>query len=189
MTQRLQVPEHAGRLGVRHNGAGAYSLSATGRYGGGVGPAAGASCARPHRGRRSVILDITVAVAADFRSARNWMTTQDTDTLHYAGTIDGLAGLVADIFMADVADGVTFIPRRRSRMWPRWPSRRWTAWRTGCRWRARPDGITPRSLRRSCARCWRAWLRAGQGCRRVRCGRGRRRFGVPAASPPHPLPA
>ncbi len=70
--------------------------------------------ARRARGRIegdvSVILDITVAVAADFRSARDWMTTQDTDTLHYAGTIDGLAGLVADIFMADVADGVTFIP-------------------------------------------------------------------------------
>ena len=34
----------------------------------------------------------------------------DGDTLHYAGTIDGLAGLVGDIFMADVADGVTIIP-------------------------------------------------------------------------------
>jgi hypothetical protein len=58
----------------------------------------------------AVILDITVAVAADFRSARNAMPWVDGDTLHYAGTIDGLAGLVADIFMADVADGVTFIP-------------------------------------------------------------------------------
>jgi hypothetical protein len=57
-----------------------------------------------------VILDITVSVAADFRSARNSMPTADADTLQYAGTIDGLAGLVADIFMADVADGVTFIP-------------------------------------------------------------------------------
>ena len=70
--------------------------------------------ARRARGRIAddvaVILDITVAVAADFRSARNSMTSLDTDTLHYAGTIDGLAGLVADIFMADVADGVTFIP-------------------------------------------------------------------------------
>ena len=37
------------------------------------------------------------------------MTSLDSDTVHYAGTIDGLAGLVADIFMADVADGVTFI--------------------------------------------------------------------------------
>ena len=40
------------------------------------------------------------------------MPQRDDDTLHYAGTIDGLAGLVADIFIADVADGVTFIPRR-----------------------------------------------------------------------------
>ncbi len=70
--------------------------------------------ARRKRGRIdgdvAVILDITVVVAADFRSARNSMTTQEADTLHYAGTIDGLAGLVADIFMAEVADGVTFIP-------------------------------------------------------------------------------
>ncbi len=70
--------------------------------------------ARRARGRITddvaVILDITVAVAADFRSARNAMPSIDGDTLRYAGTIDGLAGLVADIFMADVADGVTFIP-------------------------------------------------------------------------------
>ena len=70
--------------------------------------------ARRARGRLAddvaVILDITVAVADDYRSARNSMTGLDSETLHYAGTIDGLAGLVADIFMADVADGVTFIP-------------------------------------------------------------------------------
>ena len=70
--------------------------------------------ARRLRGRISddvaVILDITVAVAADFRSARNAMPHLPDDTLKYAGTIDGLAGLVADIFMADVADGVTIIP-------------------------------------------------------------------------------
>lgn len=70
--------------------------------------------ARRARGRITddvaVILDITVAVAADFRSARDAMSGVGDDTLHYAGTIDGLAGLVADIFMADVADGVTFIP-------------------------------------------------------------------------------
>lgn len=69
--------------------------------------------ARRARGRIAddvaVILDITVAVAGDFRSARTSMT-EDTDTLQYAGTIDGLAGLVADIFTAHVADGVTFIP-------------------------------------------------------------------------------
>ena len=70
--------------------------------------------ARRARGRIAddvaVILDIMVAVAADFRSAQNSMATADSHTLRYAGTIDGLAGLVADIFMADVADGVTFIP-------------------------------------------------------------------------------
>ena len=70
--------------------------------------------ARRARGRISddvaVILDITVAVAADFSSARDAMPRLDGDTLHYAGTIEGLAGLVADIFMAEVADGVTFIP-------------------------------------------------------------------------------
>jgi hypothetical protein len=58
----------------------------------------------------AVILDITVSVDSDFRSARNSMTDLDAGTLQYAGTIDGLAGLVTDIFMADVADGVTFIP-------------------------------------------------------------------------------
>jgi hypothetical protein len=70
--------------------------------------------ARRARGRITddvaVILDITVAVAADFRSARDAMPDTDDGTLHYAGTIDGLAGLVADIFMAQVADGVTIIP-------------------------------------------------------------------------------
>lgn len=70
--------------------------------------------ARRARGRITgdvaVILDITVAVAADFRSARDAMPIINDGTLYYAGTIDGLAGLVADIFMADVADGVTFIP-------------------------------------------------------------------------------
>jgi hypothetical protein len=70
--------------------------------------------ARRARGRLgddvAVILDVTVSVAADFRSARNSLPGPGTDTLQYAGTIDGLAGLVADIFMAEVADGVTFIP-------------------------------------------------------------------------------
>jgi hypothetical protein len=70
--------------------------------------------ARRVRGRITddvaVILDITVAIAADYRSARHAMPRIDGDTLHYAGTIDGLAGLVGDIFMADVADGVTIIP-------------------------------------------------------------------------------
>jgi len=57
----------------------------------------------------AVILDITVAVAGDFRSARSVLGLAD-HTVHYAGTVDGLAGLVSDIAGADVADGVTLIP-------------------------------------------------------------------------------
>jgi urease gamma subunit len=56
----------------------------------------------------AVILDITVAVAGDFRSARSALGRAD-HTVHYAGTVDGLAGLISDIARADVADGVTLI--------------------------------------------------------------------------------
>jgi urease gamma subunit len=56
----------------------------------------------------AVILDITVAVADDFRSARSVLGSAE-DTVHYAGTVDGLAGLISDIAGADVADGVTLI--------------------------------------------------------------------------------
>jgi len=56
----------------------------------------------------AVILDVTVAVAGDFRSARSVLGPAD-HTVHYAGTIDGLAGLISDIARADVADGVTLI--------------------------------------------------------------------------------
>ena len=57
----------------------------------------------------AVILDVTVAVAGDFRSARRVLGPAD-HTVHYAGTVDGLAGLISDIARADVADGVTLIP-------------------------------------------------------------------------------
>jgi urease gamma subunit len=56
----------------------------------------------------AVILDVTVAVAGDFRSARDILGSAE-DTVHYAGTLDGLAGLISDIAKADVADGVTLI--------------------------------------------------------------------------------
>lgn len=56
----------------------------------------------------AVILDVTVAVASDFRSARSILGSSG-HTVHYAGTVDGLAGLISDIAMADVADGVTLI--------------------------------------------------------------------------------
>ena len=55
----------------------------------------------------AVILDVTVAVADDFRSARSELDSMDG--VHYAGTVDGLAGLIADIETAGVADGVTLI--------------------------------------------------------------------------------
>ena len=57
----------------------------------------------------AVILDVTVAVAGDFRSARSVLGPAE-HTVHYAGTVDGLAGLISDIARADVADGVTLIP-------------------------------------------------------------------------------
>jgi hypothetical protein len=57
----------------------------------------------------AVILDVTVAVAGDFRSAQRVLGSAE-HTVHYAGTVDGLAGLIFDIARADVADGVTLIP-------------------------------------------------------------------------------
>ncbi|MFG1931734.1 hypothetical protein ACGFK1_13915 [Mycobacterium sp. NPDC048908] len=57
----------------------------------------------------AVILDVTVAVAGDFRSARSVLEPA-RQTVQYAGTVDGLAGLISDISRADVADGVTLIP-------------------------------------------------------------------------------
>lgn len=57
----------------------------------------------------AVILDVTVAVAGDFRSARSVLGAAE-HTVHYAGTVDGLAGLISDISRAGVADGVTLIP-------------------------------------------------------------------------------
>ena len=60
----------------------------------------------------AVVLDVTVAVAADFRSARTALDESGPalqETMHYAGTVDGLVGLIADIYSAGVADGVTLI--------------------------------------------------------------------------------
>lgn len=59
----------------------------------------------------AVILDVTVAVGADFRSARSAFQPggPGDETVRYAGTLDGLAGLISDIEMADVADGVTLL--------------------------------------------------------------------------------
>lgn len=63
-------------------------------------------------GNAAVILDVTVAVARDFRAARGAFSelgASSGDTIRYAGTVAGLAGLVGDIASAGVADGVTLI--------------------------------------------------------------------------------
>ena len=60
---------------------------------------------RAERTDVDVILDITVAVPGSFRA----LDGDAPGTLRYAGTVDGLTGLVADIERADVADGVTLI--------------------------------------------------------------------------------
>lgn len=60
----------------------------------------------------AVILDVVVAVARDFRAARGVFSevgASSADTIRYAGTVAGLAGLVDDISSAGVADGVTLI--------------------------------------------------------------------------------
>ncbi len=59
----------------------------------------------------AVVLDLAVSVADDARTALAAIPDQDADAgVHYAGTVDGLAGLVADLYVAGVADGVTLIP-------------------------------------------------------------------------------
>lgn len=56
----------------------------------------------------AVILDVTVSVAGDYRSARTALGAEPS-SVQYAGTVDGLAGLLTDIEAAGVADGVTLI--------------------------------------------------------------------------------
>ncbi|MGV9799071.1 hypothetical protein ACWDTP_13555 [Mycobacterium sp. NPDC003449] len=59
----------------------------------------------------SVILDVIVAVGADYRSARRGLEVAGADpAVRYVGTAEGLTGLIADIESAGVADGVTLIP-------------------------------------------------------------------------------
>lgn len=70
--------------------------------------------ARRRRGRLprdvSVILDVTVSVADDSRAALLAAAEGDPHIVRYLGTVDGLAGLVADLYVAGVADGVTLLP-------------------------------------------------------------------------------
>lgn len=58
----------------------------------------------------AVVLDLAVSVADDPRTALAAISGHDDDAgVRYAGTVDGLAGLVADLYVAGVADGVTLI--------------------------------------------------------------------------------
>ena len=58
----------------------------------------------------AVILDVRVTVTSDVHAAQASLATGDGSTVRYVGTVDGLTGLIADIELADVADGVTLIP-------------------------------------------------------------------------------
>ena len=61
-------------------------------------------------GEVAVILDVTVAVAGDVRAAYASLgPDESTRGVRYAGTVRGLAGLIADIETAGVADGVTLV--------------------------------------------------------------------------------
>ncbi|WP_179470478.1 hypothetical protein [Mycolicibacterium vinylchloridicum] len=68
----------------------------------------------------AVILDLTVSVADDPRTALAAISGHDGEVgVRYAGTVDGLAGLVADLYVAGVADGVTLIPVGPDELRPR----------------------------------------------------------------------
>ncbi|MBI3693096.1 MAG: hypothetical protein HY239_21160 [Mycolicibacterium aromaticivorans] len=59
----------------------------------------------------AVVLDLAVSVADDPRTAMAAISDHGgAEGVRYAGTVDGLAGLVADLYVAGVADGVTLIP-------------------------------------------------------------------------------
>lgn len=62
-------------------------------------------------GTSPVVLDVEIAVADDSRTALSAISNlADDSTVQYAGTVEGLAGLVADLYVTGVADGVTLIP-------------------------------------------------------------------------------
>jgi hypothetical protein len=74
------------------------------------------------RGRRhidvAVLVDLDAIIAGQASAARAQVTrgdiraagAQHPETLRYVGTPSGLAGLITDIFRAEVADGVTVRP-------------------------------------------------------------------------------
>lgn len=61
----------------------------------------------------AVFLDVEIHIADDARTARREFAALDASTvpgsIRYVGTPSGLAGLVADVKAAEVADGVTLI--------------------------------------------------------------------------------
>ena len=65
----------------------------------------------------AVILDVRVAVAADFRAARKLVEATvaraDAETVQYAGTVEGLAGLLSDIDAAAVSYTHLTLPTNR----------------------------------------------------------------------------
>ncbi|AWK70774.1 hypothetical protein CBI38_03525 [Rhodococcus oxybenzonivorans] len=66
----------------------------------------------------TVLVDLEVLIAAEARTARKELALLDSalesprtpESLQYVGTPVGLAGLIADIQAAGVADGVTLLP-------------------------------------------------------------------------------
>jgi hypothetical protein len=61
----------------------------------------------------AVVLELEVHIADDARTARKELASSpnsETKTVRYVGTSSGLAGLIADIKSAGVADAVLIIP-------------------------------------------------------------------------------
>jgi hypothetical protein len=63
---------------------------------------------------RPVLVDVEVLIDRDAASARNTLAALDAtgppETLRYVGTSRGLAGLIADIHILNIADGVMLLP-------------------------------------------------------------------------------
>ena len=73
-----------------------------------------ASVARQQDPERSVLADVEVVVADDARTAREVLTAAggpaERGVLRYVGTLAGLAGLISDMYVLGLADGVVLIP-------------------------------------------------------------------------------
>lgn len=62
-----------------------------------------------HRDATTVLVDLEAMTAEHFSAAHAHLLAPG-ESLRYVGTPAGLAGLIGDIFVADVADGVTLRP-------------------------------------------------------------------------------